>query len=121
MKTIIHNLLNVGLVVSILSGSLAFASIENRNSTIPPRLAHQTIEGHIVAKGAISWEERLPQINEFRLKRAYLVLQIVYSSKEFVVLEFEPWLISIEQFKLGEKIQAQLAADGTIISAKHVY
>jgi hypothetical protein len=84
-------------------------------------LTSYIIEGEIVAKGVLLWEEKVSPLNEIHLKREYLVLQQSQSSNdERIVLEFQPLLISIDQFHLGERIQAQLAADGTIVSAKHV-
>lgn len=108
------------LIFALISlNGLAFGSVELPKLTSSP-LAHLIIEGHVIAKGVLIWEERVSSINKIHLKREYLVLQESLSSDERIVLEFEPLLISIDQFHLGEKIQAKLAADGSIVSANHV-
>lgn len=119
MKTALHFLLAFSLALALIPSAFAFGSQESSEFRSLP-LASQTIEGRIVAKGALFWEEQLSPINEFHLKKEYLVLQNSYSLKELFVLEFEPFFISIDQFHLGEKIEARLAADGSIISAKHI-
>jgi hypothetical protein len=105
--------------MTIIPGGLVFGSLEPSDLTSPP-LAYQAIEGHIVAKGVLVWEQRLSPVHELQLRREYLVLQNSHSLNDLIVLEFEPFFISIDQFHLGEKIQAQLASDGSIVSAKHV-
>ena len=79
-----------------------------------------TIEGDIVGKGMVVWEESLTPLQEYRLTREYLVLRISSALQKFIVLEFEPLFISVDQFHLGEKIQAQVGEDGSLISARHV-
>ena len=118
MQTITR-LLFVLSVALIPPNGLAFGSVELPKLTSSP-LTHLIIEGHVVAKGVLVWEERVSPINEIHLKREYLVLQESLSSDDRIVLEFEPLLISIDQFHIGEKIQAKLAADGSIVSANHV-
>lgn len=120
MKRILPGLLVISLAMTIIPGGLVFGSLDPSELTSPP-LTYQAIEGHIVAKGVLVWEERLSPMNEVQLKREYLVLENSQSSRdERIVLEFEPVLISIDQFHLGEKIQAQIGADGSIVSAKHI-
>jgi hypothetical protein len=87
--------------------------------TVAPLVSH-TVEGHIVGKGSVVWEESLTPAQEYHIKREYLVLRTSHSLKELIVLEFEPLFISVDQFHLGEKIQAHLAEDGSLVSAKHV-
>jgi hypothetical protein len=119
MKITITFLLFVFSVIGVPPQYPAFGSLELPNLSSTP-LSHHIIEGHIVAKGVLVWEERVSPINEIHLKREYLVLQESLSSDERIVLEFQPLLISIDQFHLGERIQAQIAADGSIVSAKHI-
>ena len=118
MKRILRSLFVISLAIMIIPVGLVFGSPEPSELASSP-LAHQSVEGYIVAKGILAWEEILSSVNEFHLRREYLVLQNSYSPNELIVLEFEPFFISIDQFHLGEKVQAQIASDGSIISARH--
>lgn len=119
MKSISRLIFLLGLVFFPPNG-LASGSIELPQLASAP-LTSYIIEGHIIAKGVLIWEERLSPANDIHVKREYLVLQNAQSQgDDRIVLEFQPLLISIDQFHLGEKIQAQLAADGSIVSAKHI-
>jgi hypothetical protein len=119
MKTIMSLLVVLYLTVMPLNDRV-FATVDlpQLSSSFP--LAHRIIEGHVVAKGVLVWEERVSFLNEIHVKREYLVLQESLFSDERIVLEFEPLFISIDQFHLGEKIQAELAGDGSIVSAEQV-
>lgn len=119
MRTITRYMFFVVSIALIPLNGPAFGSLELPTPT-PPVLANQVIEGHIIAKGVLVWEERLSPVNDIQVTREYLVLENSQFVDERIVLEFEPLLISIDQFSLGEKIQAQVAADGSIVSAKHI-
>jgi hypothetical protein len=107
------------LMLFIIPIGSVYGSQERAPYVSAPMVSH-TIEGHIVGKGRVVWEESLTPIQEYHLEREYLVLRMSESLKEFMVLEFEPLFISVDQFHLGEKIQAELAADGSLVSAKHI-
>lgn len=120
MGTIMRCLFFVVSLAFIPLNGPAFGSFELSTPTLSTVLADQVIEGHIIAKGVLVWEERLSPVNDIQVTREYLVLENSQSVDERIVLEFEPLLISIDQFSLGEKIRAHVAADGSIVSAKHI-